>query len=138
LSRLTDEKNLVRQNVQPGGLFNAPDANVPSMVCGKTQGMENSIDVQVAVKNNGAELLLAGTAIHIELEKDGMILPLLDTATTVDLLPGQFEALDLTIMLPMNAPSPPYVVRAIVDPDNAINECVEDNNSGEASCVVVQ
>jgi len=135
---LNDRLNNFRQNVQPGGLFNAPDANVPSMVCGNTQGMDNAIDVQVAVKNNGADVLPAGTAIHIELDKDGVVTPLLDTATTVDLLPGQFEALELTIMLPMNAPPPPYVVRAIVDPENAINECAEDNNNGEASCVVVQ
>jgi hypothetical protein len=78
----------------------------------------------------------AGTPVHVELDKDGMITPLLDTATNGLLLPGQFEVLDLDIPLPNPSPPLPFVIRAIVDPGNVVDECVEDNNASGGECFI--
>ncbi|MCA9715301.1 MAG: VCBS repeat-containing protein [Myxococcales bacterium] len=129
--------NNFRQNVQPGGLFWAPDADVASMVCSDSDQMENALDIQLAVKNIGAEVLPAGTTVHLDISKDGMLTPLYDTVTTMDLLPGEFELLELTVPLPMNAPPFPFEVIATVDYDEVIDECVEDNNDAQASCIVI-
>ncbi|MCA9691452.1 MAG: VCBS repeat-containing protein [Myxococcales bacterium] len=134
---LNERLNNFRQNVQPGGLFWAPDADLASMVCSTSEMNGGQLDIQLAVKNQGAELLPAGTAVHLDIDKDGMITPLYDTVTSKDLLPGEFELLDLVIPLPMNAPPLPFLVRATIDPDNVVNECIEDNNDGDASCFVI-
>lgn len=71
-----------------------------------------------------------------EIDKEGVVTPLLDTATSDLLLPGQFEVLDLYVALPMPAPELPFVVRATIDPDGAVDECVEDNNAGASDCII--
>ena len=129
--------NNFRQNVQPGGLFWAPDADIASMVCSDSDELENALDIQIAVKNIGAEVLPAGTTVHLQINKDGMITPLFDTVTTMELLPGEFELLELTIPIPMDAPPLPFEVEAFIDFDEMVNECVEDNNDANASCIVI-
>ncbi|MEZ4449134.1 MAG: CARDB domain-containing protein [Nannocystaceae bacterium] len=130
--------NNFRQNVQPGGLFEAPDAVVPTMICDATDAMQGTLKASVVVKNNGAEAIPAGTLVHLELDKDGMITPLLDLMTSKDLQPGQIEILAVDIVLPPDAPEIPYLLRAIVDSDMQVNECVEDNNANETICFVPQ
>lgn len=125
--------NNFRQNVQPGGLFNAPDATVVSLTCDPGA---DKLQVSLVVKNNGALELPAGTPVHVELDKDGAITPLIDSATNTLLLPGQFEILDLDIPLPNDAPPLPFQVRAVVDPANVVDECIEDNNAGVTQCFV--
>ena len=58
------------------------------------------LKVSVVVKNVGAFEIPMGTPVHVELDKDGVITPLLDTQTDTLLLPGQFEILGLDIPLP--------------------------------------
>lgn len=128
--------NNFRQNVQPGGLFNAPDATVVGLLCDSSQVAMMQLKVSVVIKNTGAFEIPQGTPVHVELDKDGMITPLVDTATDSLLLPGQFEILDLDIPLPVDAPALPYTIRAIVDPDNVVDECVEDNNAAGGECFV--
>ncbi len=133
---LNERFNNFRQNVQPGGLFNAPDATVVGLLCDSSMVAMMQLKVSVVIKNTGAFEIPQGTPVHVELDKDGVITPLLDTATNTLLLPGQFEILDLDIPLPNDAPALPYTIRAIVDPDNVVDECVEDNNAAGGECFV--
>ncbi|HEY8380303.1 MAG TPA: putative metal-binding motif-containing protein [Nannocystis sp.] len=128
--------NNFRQNVQPGGLFNAPDATVVGVLCDESMLDKGQVGVSVVVKNDGALELPALTPVHIEIEKDGVVTPILDTATNNLLLPGQFEVLDITFPLPDPAPGFPFIVRAIVDPAGAVDECIEDNNAGVTECII--
>ncbi len=106
------------------------------MLCDESLIGEMQLKVSVVVKNTGAVGLPAQTAVRLEIDKEGVVTPLLDTATSDLLLPGQFEVLDLYVALPMPAPELPFVVRAIIDPDGAIDECIEDNNAGMADCII--
>lgn len=128
--------NNFRQNVQPGGLFNAPDATVPGLICNASEAGGDKLPLSIVIKNDGALPLAAGTPVQIVLDKDGAITPLLDTATTTALLPGKFEILDLEVPLPADAPGLPYTVRVTVDPLNAVDECIEDNNVGAGECFI--
>jgi len=122
--------------VQPGGLFNAPDATIVGLLCDADGVDMMQLKVSVVVKNTGALEIPMLTPVHVELDKDGVITPLVDTATNTLLLPGQFEVLDLDIPLPVDAPALPYTIRAIVDPGNVVDECVEDNNAGGGECFI--
>ena len=135
---LNSRFNNFRQNVQPGGLFEAPDAVVPTMICDAKEAMNGSLKASVVVKNNGAEVMPAGTLVHLELDKDGAITPLIDLVTTKDLLPGQIEILAVDIVLPPDAPELPYLLRAVADSDAKVNVCVEDNNGNETICFLPQ
>ncbi|MEZ4449149.1 MAG: hypothetical protein R3B09_06690 [Nannocystaceae bacterium] len=44
----------------------------------------------------------------------------------------------MDVVLPPDAPEIPYLLRAIVDSDMQVNECVEDNNANETICFVPQ
>ena len=92
--------------------------------------------LSIVVKNDGAIPLPAGTPVKIDLDKDGAITPLVVSATNQTLLPGQFEILDLEIGLPLDAPGLPYTIVVTIDPDNAVDECKEDNNVGTGDCFV--
>ena len=130
--------NNFRQNVQPGGLFTAPDGVIPSMICDAKQVMEGLLKVSIVVKNDGAEVMPAGTSVHLELDKDGVITPLLDLVTSKDLQPGQFEILQLEVTLPPDAPELPFNVRAVVDSTLEVDECVEENNATATLCFIPQ
>jgi hypothetical protein len=139
---LNERFNNFRQNVQPDGLFHAPDAAIEGSICEVNETVGGfEIDLSVLVRNLGALSIPAGTAVDIVLV-EGMNQTLLGTtATSITLQPGQFEVIALTLAMPMGI-DPPYLVRAIVDPpaDDApageINECNEDNNAFDTECVV--
>ena len=135
---LNERFNNFRQNVQPGGLFEAPDAVIPSMICDAKQVMDGVLAVSIVVKNDGAELMPAGTSVHIELDKDGVITPLIDLVTSKDLQPGQIEILQVDITLPPDAPELPFNVRAVVDSLTEVDECIEDNNATQTLCFIPQ
>ncbi len=130
--------NNFRQNVQPGGLFTAPDGIIPTMICDAKAVMEGQLKVSVVVKNDGAEVMLAGTTVHLELDKDGMITSLTDLVTSKDLQPGQIEILQVEVTLPPDAPELPFNVRAIVDSLLEVDECIEDNNATQTLCFIPQ
>jgi hypothetical protein len=139
---LNERFNNFRQNVQPDGLFHAPDAAIEGSICSVNELVDGyEIDLTVLVRNLGALSIPAGTPVDIVLV-DGVDLTLLgSTTTSITLQPGQFEVIALTLAMPMGV-APPYLVRAIVDPptDDApageINECNEDNNAFDTDCVV--
>ena len=99
------------------------------------------VDLSVLVRNNGALSIQAGTPVDIELHDGGTVYPLLTTATTIDLQPGQFEVLVVSLPVPAGV-NPPFNVRAIVDPTSddlpagVMNECNEDNNLLDTLCAI--
>ncbi|MEM6290893.1 MAG: VCBS repeat-containing protein [Myxococcota bacterium] len=137
---LNERYNNFRQNVQPDGLFAAPDAVLGGNICTPVQ--ENgawSVELSVLVRNEGALTIPAGTDVAIVLD-DGMATSvLLETQTTIALAPGQFEVLNLDIPLP-DGVVPPVTIQAIVDPSDEdspagdMNECNEDNNVLDTLC----
>ena len=139
---LNERYNNFRQNVQPDGLFAAPDAVLGGNICTPTETDDGwALDLSVLVRNDGALSIPAGTAVAIVLD-DGMSTTLLlETQTTILLAPGQFEVLTLTVALPPGV-VPPVTIQAIVDPGSdeapsgAMNECNEDNNAADTLCAL--
>lgn len=133
---LNERFNNFRQNVQPDGLFHAPNAVVAGSLCGLSTvgaGML-SMDLSVVVRNDGVLVVPAGTPVHLQIEPDPI--PLWDTMTTIDLLPGQVEIFNLVLPVPMGAPAPPFTVTAIIDPQDELEECFEDDNTEGAQCIL--
>lgn len=133
---LNERFNNFRQNVQPDGLFHAPNATVVGSLCGlSSAGMGMySVDLSVVVRNDGTLPVPAGTPVHLQIEPDPI--PLFDTMTSIDLLPGQVEIFNLVLPVPMDAPDPPFTVTAIIDPADELEECIEDDNARQALCAL--
>jgi hypothetical protein len=129
---LNDRFNNFRQNVQPGGLFEAPDAVIPALICDATAA-PGSLKISVVAKNDGAEVLPAATKVRLELVEDGEASPLIDLLTSKALLPGQFELMGVTVELPKGVELP-VTLRATIDSDGFVDECKEENNVTEAAC----
>ncbi len=139
---LNERYNNFRQNVQPDGLFAAPDAVLGGNICTPMETEDGwDVELSVLVRNEGALTIPAGTDVSIVLDDGMSTTVLLDTATTIALAPGQFEVLSLVVPLPAGV-TPPVTIVAIVDPgdDDApngdMNECNEDNNLAETVCAV--
>ena len=127
---LNPRLNNFRQNVQPDGLFDAPDLVVDALAISADKCPATSLFVDFTVRNDGALSVPAGAAIRIELigpDEERWILA--DIATGVRLFPGDEETFSELVELPDDVPDPPYDVRVAVDPDASINECIEDNNA---------
>ena len=137
--------NNFRQNVQPDGLFFAPDAVLNDTLCTPVaNGADWDVDLSLLVRNDGALTVPAGTPVHVDLIDGGTTYPLLDTFTTIDLAPGQwFEVISVVVAAPAGV-TPPFTIRSIVDPPNmslpagTMNECNEDNNEGDVNCLLPQ
>ncbi|MBK8262757.1 MAG: hypothetical protein IPK80_15655 [Nannocystis sp.] len=129
---LNDRFNNFRQNVQPGGLFQAPDAVVPALICDATAA-PGSLKVSVVAKNDGAEVLPAGTKVRLEVVKDGVASPLIELLTKNALLPGQIEVLNVTVDAPKDVELP-FTLRATIDSEGVVDECKEENNVTETAC----
>lgn len=139
---LNERYNNFRQNVQPDGLFAAPDAVLGGNICTPTETDDGwEVELSVLVRNEGALSIPAGTAVAILLDDAMSTTLLLETQTSIALAPGQFEVLSLTIPLPMDV-APPVTIQAIVDPSSegapngSMNECDEDNNLADTVCAV--
>ncbi len=139
---LNERFNNFRQNVQPDGLFAAPDAVLGGNICTPFETADGwEVQLSVLVRNDGALSIPAGTDVAILLD-DGMSTTLLlETQTSIELAPGQFEVLSLTVPLPADV-APPVTIQAIVDPgsvdspNGAMNECNEDNNLADTLCAL--
>jgi hypothetical protein len=134
--------NNFRQNVQPDGLFHAPDAAVEGSICSVNEVVDGfEVDLAVLVRNLGALAIPAGTPVALELVEGIVVTPLGASATSIALQPGQFEVLAVTVAIPMGA-QPPFTVRATIDPPaedapaGAINECDEANNAFDTECAL--
>ncbi len=113
--------NNFRQNVQDGGLFDAPDAVVNLDVDCSTPVTGN-----VQLRNQGLAGLPAG--IEVGVYQLGATDTLVATVfTTQPLFPGQTEVLPFTAS--GGSVNDAYQARIIIDPNNiTFNECKDDNN----------
>jgi len=124
--------NNFRQNVQPGGLFDAPDLQIEAIERGRCNGT-TSVTVQVTVTNAGALGVAPGVpVVAYGTLADGTEELIGVERTTTFLLPGQRETLTFTWMPSGGFTAGTFTIRAVVDDDgmggSEYNECLEDNN----------
>ncbi len=131
--------NNFRQNVQPDGLFDAPDLvlreitalNAPAG-CGATGDLET----EITVANEGALGVPPGVAVDIHLMRDGAVIDDIRVHTSERLLPGQFETFEITWDLESQALNTELELSAVVDPDEEHNECDDENNDDLLSDII--
>ena len=133
--------NNFRQNVQPGGLFDAPDlAGGPGQAsCG------SFIRVTAEVTNRGAAKTMPGVKVTLYADRPAGRLALQTLATTSVLYPGQTETLSFSVMTPAEFDNQSVTFFVVVDDDGqghgSVNECKEDNNKAEfetADCKLLE
>ena len=125
--------NNFRQNVQPGGLFDAPDLQIELIELDDCDGGANSATIAVRVVNRGALGVAPGIPVVAYATPSGGTEELIGVErTTRFLLPGQSETLIFTYAPAGGFTFNDFTVRAIVDDDgmggSEYNECIEDNN----------
>ena len=125
--------NNFRQNVQPGGLFDAPDLQITEIELAECIPM-GTLRIAVTVTNQGALGVPPGIDVYAALTTlpDGTVIPLGVEMTTMTLLPGQSEVLVFTYTVTGGFTFTDFTVEAIADDDGTgmgeYNECDEDNN----------
>jgi hypothetical protein len=129
---LNDRLNNFRQNVQPGGIFDAPNLVVESVdVRGTSCGESFEVAITVTVSNDGALGVPAGVPVRIA-GQSGMETEVIADVTTSDrLLPGQTETFTVTWEVPAAWVNDGFTIDAFIDPDMSTNECHEDDNQLE-------
>ncbi len=126
--------NNFRQNVQPGGLFDAPDLTVTNIAVGDCVP-SGTLRIEVTVANQGALGVPPGIAVWGRVTlPDGTVVDVGVEHTTTLLLPGQSETVVFTWDSPGGFSGIPMVtIEAVVDDDGtghgAYNECDETNNN---------
>ncbi|MEM7437773.1 MAG: VCBS repeat-containing protein, partial [Myxococcota bacterium] len=142
---LNSRLNNFRQNVQPGGLFDAPDFVVREILRSDCNSTQFTFDVVVG--NDGSLSVPPGILTHVAVETlDGARTFDLGTFATTDwLLPGQSERLRVPFEIPDDGSVAEVRVVVRVDDDGSggaqYNECDEDNNqatSNPISCPTVE
>ena len=144
---LNERYNNFRQNVQPDGLFDAPDLVAVDLVV-STRGCPSELRPSVRVLNRGRSGAPAGVPVSFY-EGEGAARTLLGRATTTrPLLPGESELLTLEppFAVPAERGAEVFVFEAVVnDPEDmplaGLNECRPENNGAgpvEASCPLVE
>lgn len=118
--------NNFRQNVQPDGLFDAPDLVVPEV---SADSYDCLFEVTVVVGNDGALSVPEGLPVRVELLQEGEVVASETAETTTRLSPRDRETLTVTILPPEGATSFDFTVRVTVDADAEVNECDDTNNS---------
>jgi hypothetical protein len=136
--------NNFRQNVQPAGLFDAPDflvREISRLDCDASQ-----FTLAVVVGNDGSLRVPPGILTRVVVTTDdAQVVDLGNVATRDWLLPGQSEQLEVVFEFPEGPQVIGIVVSATVDDDGMggqrYNECNEDNNqatSNPITCPSVQ
>jgi len=136
--------NNFRQNVQPAGLFDAPDFLVREI--SRLDCDESQFTLAVVVGNDGSLSVPPGILTHVVVTIDDAQVVDLGTVATRDwLLPGQSEQLEVVFEVPEGPQVTGIVVSATVDDDGVggqrYNECNEDNNratSNPITCPLIQ
>jgi hypothetical protein len=136
--------NNFRQNVQPGGLFDAPDFVVREIF--RLDCDASRFGLAVVVGNDGSLSVPPGILTHVVVTTDDTRVFDLGTVATRDwLLPGQSEQLEVVFEVPAGPQVTVIAVLATVDEDGMggqrYNECDEDNNastSNPITCPSVQ
>lgn len=132
---LNGRLNNFRQNIQPGGIFDAPDLTIDDLTVDRSACISQStLTVLVTLKNNGAlgvpaGILLAATA-HNNVTNEDIFIGAFPTTTP--LFPGNTEQLSISWQPPAGWSD--FVIRVTVDDDGSgngqYNECDEANNDG--------
>ena len=134
--------NNFRQNVQPGGLFDAPDlyvVNIEMREC----NISGSLEIAITVGNQGALGVAAGVPVIASITPEGGSAESLGVMrTTTFLLPGQEETLFFNWSAATGGFSfETFTVTASVDDDGEggaeYNECDEANNTGTSEVLHV-
>lgn len=136
--------NNFRQNVQPGGLFDAPDFVVHEI--SRLDCDESQLTVAIVVGNEGSLSVPPGILTHVVVTTDDQRVFDLGAIPSSDwLLPGQSEQLEVVFEIPDGPAVSAIVVSASVDDDGMggqqYNECDDANNaatSNPISCPSVQ
>jgi hypothetical protein len=133
--------NNFRQNVQPGGLFDAPDLFVASIELALCDAAEGRLDLVVTVGNRGALAVAAGVPVVVRATPAGgtaQVVGVVRTATF--LLPGRTERLPISWTPAGGFTFPNFTVDATVDDDGmggaAYNECDETNNAATSATLM--
>jgi len=139
--------NNFRQNVQPEGLFDAPDAVLADLFA-ITSGCPSEIGLSVRVVNRGAAGMPAGIPVTFYRDEAGTRTLLGRAFTTRALLPGESEVvvLDAPFAVPAGMDGATFTFVAVVnDPDDmpvpTFNQCRTENDTSElleASCPIIE
>lgn len=129
---LNTRLNNFRQNVQPGGLFDAADLQITSIEVGECLP-SGVLRLAVTVTNRGVLGVPPGIAVWVRAtQEDGTVVDLGVHRTTTTLLPGRSEVIVVTWDLGGPFPFRDFTIEAIADDDGMggsdYNECIEDNN----------
>lgn len=120
--------NNFRQNIQPGGVFDAPDLAVEEVGLGGACTGAEDVTITVTVANRGALGEPAGVPVRIFADHSSGTTELATLATATRLLPGQTETLTSPWTVPAGWWQDGFTLRATIDPDGNVNECDEGNN----------
>lgn len=118
--------NNFRQNVQPAGLFDAPDLAMGEI---DVSSGDCSFSLTVTVTNEGALAVPPGVLVRGTVLDGEIVLAYAEAETETRLFPGGSEEIEILIEVPEDTDSGDYLVRMTVDPDSEINECDEEDNS---------
>jgi len=129
--------NNFRQNVQPGGLFDAPDmtGDPGPLACG------SNIEASVVVQNEGAAKVVPGLKVTLYVKEPQGPVALQTLATKTTIYPGGSETVSFSVKTPTAYQDTTIELLAKVDDDGTgvgtTNECKEDNNEvqvGQVYC----
>lgn len=132
--------NNFRQNVQPGGIFDAPDLYVAGVEVEECDP-DGTVSVAVIVGNRGALGVAAGVPVIASATPDGGTAESLGVQRTrTFLLPGRTERVIFTWSPAGGFTFARFTVEATVDSDgmggSEYNECDEENNSGTGEALM--
>ncbi len=136
--------NNFRQNVQPDGLFDAPDLVLVDLVA-SNRGCRATFAISVRVLNSGRAGAPAGIPVTIYEETGAGPVRVDRLVTTRPLLPGESEVLSVEYSIPAGRETEVFEFSATLnDPDDmplvGLNECRPDNNGAgpiSVSCPIV-
>ncbi|MCB9611291.1 MAG: hypothetical protein H6722_02425 [Sandaracinus sp.] len=132
--------NNFRQNVQPGGIFDAPDLYVVSIEIEECDP-SGTVRVAVVVGNRGALGVAAGVPVIASATPTGGSAEALGVErTTTFLLPGRTERVIFEWSPAGGFTFPTFTVEATVDSDgmggSEYNECDEENNGATSEALM--
>ncbi len=113
--------NDFRQNVQDKGIFNAPDA-----VVSMTADCTNPVVAHVSIRNIGQSGLPAGVVANVFVTPGDINVG--SVTTTIGLLPGQTQTLDVTLSNTATEQSSLYAAIFINVQNPTFHECNENND----------
>lgn len=132
---LNDKTNSFRLNVQPDGVFNAPDLTITRVEIRNPSCGENvTVEIAVTVKNAGSLGVAAGTPVVVTATSDsGDTVAVANVVTSQTLLPSQSETILISWTLPAGWENEDFTIDGVVDPDGTINECDASNNTASGT-----